>query len=136
MIIIFFRLYLNIWNISIVLGKTLLLKAKAREVAQDPLKTVYYISLASINLTQVPPTGVHTLPAVFDIATELQFRGTNVSFLSALDLKKLHQTETGTVEENVFSLVTWFVKREPLACYFIDEYAYFSVEADMGELLV
>ena len=104
-------------------GKTLLMKTKARQVASlDGKKNTYYISMSSTRYHTFPYNQVSGIPSIFDIASKIQFDGTGVQFLSALNLKEKYKTETGEENSNVYELIQWFVERDCEANYFVDEF--------------
>ena len=102
----------------------MILKARAKEESLDLNKKVFYISLAAVGYKNRPFNQVRSIPAVFDVATEKQFSSTSVTFISAPMMHDMYLNEHQYSETNVYTLLQWFIKKEPDSSYFIDEYGW------------
>ena len=111
-----------------------MLKAKSSEEALDINKKVYFVSMAAVDYNNHPFNKPRQLPSIFDVGTEQQFANTDVTFISVPKMHEMYHNEQIPAEScnedmcnaNADELLTWFLKKDPNASYFIDEYGWNS----------
>jgi len=90
---------------------------------------VYYLSLAACDYTEpdvssLPGSAIPlSYPSMFDLASKRQLQHTHVQCLHAPDLQSLYLSHHpgASPDKTMYELLTWFIKENPGAHYFIDE---------------
>ena len=99
----------------LIVGKTVISKQRAILEGEENEKSVYFISLVAADIWGKPKD--HS--CIFDLLTENEMDGKNVTFLDALSLKKACKV----VQEgaNVYELVKQFINENREISVIIDE---------------
>ena len=102
-------------------GKTLMKKHMALKLAKENCKVIF-LSLASVKRDEHKMENLqfYKSPSIFDLSTEIDFKDTNVIFLSLCDFLRRMQTSFENMDPS--NIVMRFMKENEDCHFFIDEF--------------
>ena len=94
---------------------------------EDNKQNVFFISLVATSLLGFPEQEHY----LYDIATEMEFQGFRVKFLSVKEIKdfyRKHHPDFDEMKVTIYEMTLFFIQMNKGSSFFLDEVPFFSIE--------
>ena len=97
------------------------------DTEEDNKPTVYFLSLVATSRNGFPEREHY----LYDIATEMEFQGFRVTFLSAKEIREFYRKHHPKFDENevtIYEMTLFFIQTNKGSSFFLDEVPFISIE--------
>ena len=103
------------------------LKSLEENTGEDDKPYVYFISLVATNLLGFPEREYY----LYDIATEMEFQGFRLKFLSTKEIKDFYRKHHPDFDEKkvtIYEMTQFFIQMNKGSSFFLDEVPFISLK--------